>query len=295
MAGKTKYQLLLENGATEDELRQVLEGRGVAQSYTDRQNAKAAAAAAAQPTYSLPADWFNGMSRIGEAQGWKIDDSDSATWQQIAALANAGNTQGAINLANRLAAQGKFGGYYDENGNYWGFAQGYTGGANASMQPVIGGKILTNKGLESENTNVWLTPDNKALSYGQGGTLTDNGETWGTTETNPYQLTGKWYNEHEPIYGDIRDTTWTAWEQQQGWDPAETQQHMAESGAFTNPALNTPQGNQQRLTELQANPNADPAAIASTQQTLNQQSSGGTIHQQAVNQADAGGTPTGGI
>lgn len=268
------YQIMLENGATEDELRKQLSGTGTPQSYTDRQNAKAAAAAAAQPTYSLPADWFNGMSRIGEAQGWKIDDSDSATWQQIAALANAGNTQGAINLANQLAAQGKFGGYYDDQGNYWGFAQGYTGGANASMQPVIGGKILTNKGLESENTGVWLTPDNKALSYGQGGTLTDNGETWGTTKTNPYGLTGRWFNEHEPIYGDIRDTTWGAWAQQQGWSPAETQQHMAESGAFTNPALNTPQGNQQRLAELQANPNADPAAIAETQRTIYQQALG---------------------
>ena len=239
MAGKTMYQIMLENGATEDELRQQLSGTGTPQSYTDRQNAKAAAAAAAQPTYSLPADWFNGMSRIGEAQGWKIDDSDSATWQQIAALANAGNTQGAINLANQLAAQGKFGGYYDDQGNYWGFAQGYTGGANASMQPVIGGKILTPKGLEAENTNVWLTPDGKALNYGQGGTLTNNGETWGTTDTNPYGLTGRWFNENQPIYGDIRDTTMTAWGQQQGWSPEETMLHMAEAGMFTNPELNT--------------------------------------------------------
>ena len=284
------YQLMLENGATDDELRQQLSGTGTPQSYLDREAQKAAAAKAAQPTYSLPSQWFNGMSRIGEAQGWKIDDSDTATWQQIAALANAGNTQGAINLANQLAAQGKFGGYYDKNGNYWGFAQGYTGGANASMQPVIGGKILTPKGLEAENTNVWLTPDGKALNYGQGGVLTDNGETWGTTDANPYGLTGRWYNEHEPIYGDIRDTTWTAWAQQQGWNPAETQQHMAEAGAFTNPALNTLAGNQQRLAELQANPNADPAAIANLQSYIQKQQAA-TPYQQVLN--SYGSTPAG--
>ena len=279
MAGKTKYQIMLENGATDDELRQVLQGQGVAQSYLDREAQKAAEkAAAAAPTYQIWNKNFDGMSRIGADQGWTIDDSNAGTWKQIAQLANSGNTQAAINLANQLSAAGQFGGYWDDDGKYYGFAQGYTGGANASMQPVIGNQILTPKGLEYENTDVWLTPDGKALNYGQGGVLTNNGETWGTTEKNPRSVTGRFF-ETEPLYGDIRDTTWTAWEQKQGWDPAQTYSYMSQAGAFTNPELNTLEGNQARLEKLQANPNADPAAIAETQRAIQNQ----TIYQQALN------------
>ena len=115
---KSRYQMMLENGATEEELRQVLSGGGVAQSYTDRVAAKAAAAAANQPTYSIPAQNFDNMARMNASGGWTIDDSESATWQKIAQMANSGDTQGAINLANQLRATGKFGGYYDDAGNY---------------------------------------------------------------------------------------------------------------------------------------------------------------------------------
>ena len=278
-----------ENGATDDEWRQVLQGGSVPQSYTVREAQKAAAAAAAQPTYSLPSQWFNGMSRMNADSGWVIDSSNSGDWQKVAQLYNSGNTQGAIDLANQLSGSGQFSGYWDDDGKYWGYAQGYSGGANASMQPVIGNQLLTPKGLEAENTNLWLTPDGKVLNSGANGALTNNGETWGTTDTNPYGLTGRWYNENQPIYGDIRDTTWTAWAQQQGWNPAETQQHMAEAGAFTNPALNTPQGNQQRLAELQANPNADPAAIANLQSYIQKQQGATTPYQQALNSYDSTG------
>lgn len=254
-------------------------------------------AAAQQPTYQLPANWFNGMSRMNADSGWTIDDSDSSTWKQIEQMYKSGNTQGAINLMNQLSSQGKFGGYWADDGTYYGFAQGYTGGANASMQPVIGNQILTPNGLKYENTTAWLTPDGKVLNLGEGGRLTNNGETWGTTNDNSGTLTGKWFQENGIDPKDVSATTWTAWAQQQGWTPEETMMHMAEAGAFTNPELNTPEGNQKRLAELQANPNADPAAIAAVQQVLNQQlaSSGGTtIYQEMVNQADAGGTPTGG-
>lgn len=258
--GRTMYQIMLENGATEDELRQQLSGTGTPQSYLDREAQKAAAAAAAQPTYSLPSQWFDGMSRIGEAQGWKIDNSDSATWQKIAQLANSGNTQGAIDLANQLSAAGKFGGYYDDQGNYWGFAQGYTGGANASMQPVIGGQMLTPKGLEYENTGIWLTPDGKALNYGQGGVLTNNGETWGTTDNRNAQAVGRWYDENGTDSKDARWNTWDAVGARMGWTPEETFANMSKSGAFLNPELN----------------------------------SQGTIYQQALNQTGGNNYPTGG-
>ena len=236
--GRTPYQIMLENGATEDELRQRLEGRGTAQSYLDREAQKAAAAAAARPTYAIPAQNFDGMARMGASGGWTIDDSESATWQKIGELANSGNTQAAIDLANQLSAAGKFGGYYDENGNYWGFAQGYTGGANASMQPVIGGKILTPKGLEAENTNVWLTPDGTALNLGANGTLTNNGETWGTTDNRNAQAVGRWYDENGTDSKDARWNTWDAVGARMGWTPEETFANMSKSGAFLNPELN---------------------------------------------------------
>ena len=241
--GRTMYQIMLENGATEDELRQRLEGRGTAQSYIDREAQKAAAAAAAQPTYAIPAQNFDGMARMGASGGWTIDDSESATWQKIAQMANSGDTQGAINLANQLSAAGKFGGYWDDAGNYWGFAQGYTGGANASMQPVIGGKMLTPKGLEYENTGVWLTPDGTALNLGANGTLTNNGETWGTTDNRNAQAVGRWYDENGTDSKDARWNTWDAVGARMGWTPEETFANMSKSGAFLNPALNTPQGN----------------------------------------------------
>ena len=236
--GRTMYQIMLENGATEDELRQQLSGTGTPQSYLDREAQKAAAAAAARPTYAIPAQNFDGMARMGTSGGWTIDDSESATWQKIAQMANSGDTQGAINLANQLSAAGKFGGYYDDAGNYWGFAQGYTGGANASMQPVIGGKMLTPKGLEYENTGVWLTPDGKALNYGQGGVLTDNGETWGTTDNRNAQAVGRWYDENGTDSKDARWNTWDAVGARMGWTPEETFANMSKSGAFLNPELN---------------------------------------------------------
>lgn len=118
--------------------------------------------------------FWNG-GRVNE--GFRIDDSNSATWQEIARRYNAGDTQGAMDLVNGLSGKGTFGGYYDDAGNYWGFAQGYMGGANASYQPVLGGRLMTT-GLDTTGTDIWLTPDGKALKMGQGGTLTDRGDTW---------------------------------------------------------------------------------------------------------------------
>lgn len=261
---------------------------------------QAALAEASQPTYTLPSQWFNGMSRMNADSGWTIDDSDSETWKRVEQLYKSGNTQGAINLMNQLSAAGKFGGYWADDGTYYGFAQGYTGGANASMQPVIGNQILTPNGLEYENTTAWLTPDGKVLNLGEGGRLTNNGETWGTTNDNSGTLTGKWFQENGTDPKTAADLTFSgrlANGEDLGISQGDVYGLQSQLGMYTNPELNTPQGNQLRLDELQANPNADPAAIAATQQTLNQQqanSGGTTIYQEMVNQADAGGTPSGG-
>ena len=273
---KSRYQMMLENGATEEELRQVLSGGGVAQSYTDRVAAKAAAAAANQPTYSIPSQNFDNMARMNASGGWTIDDSESATWQKIAQMANSGDTQGAINLANQLSAAGKFGGYYDDAGNYWGFAQGYTGGANASMQPVIGGRMLTPKGLEYENTGIWLTPDGKALNLGANGTLTNNGETWGTTNNKKAQGAGRWYEENGYEPQSIVDVVGKNLDKYSWGD-------RPDGGYYSNPALNTLEGNQKRLAELESNPNADPAAIANLQSYIQKQQGATTPYQQMLN------------
>ena len=257
MAAKTQYQLMLGNGA---------------------------AHTAAKSTYHLPKQWFNGLARVGADQGWVMDDSNSATWQQIAQMANSGNTQGAIDQANQLAAKGAYGGYYDDAGNYWGFAQGYTGGANASMQPVIGGKILTPKGLEYENTNIWLTPDGKALTAGANGVLTDNGETWGTTDTNPYALTGRYFEEHGTTPRSIVDVVG---DNLKGYSWSD----RPAGGYYANPELNTLEGNLTRLAEWQANPDADPAYIAELQSTIQKQQSA-TPYQQALDQYVPQSQPT---
>ena len=119
--------------------------------------------------------WNAGYSTIGD---YGIDDSNADTWKRIAALYNSGDVNGAYDLINALANKGKFGGYYDDNGQYWGFAQGYLGGANSSYLPVVGGTILSNKGLDTTGTNIWLTPDGKALHADANGALTDTGDTW---------------------------------------------------------------------------------------------------------------------
>ena len=81
--------------------------------------------------------WNAGYSTIGD---YGIDDSNADTWKRIQALYNSGDVNGAYDLINGMADKGQFGGYYDDNGQYWGFAQGYLGGANSSYLPVVGGR-----------------------------------------------------------------------------------------------------------------------------------------------------------
>lgn len=161
-AGGTNLRDMIRGGATEAELQSYNDTKVVPKSYLDRQG---------RQNYTF---WNAGRSTIGD---YGIDNSNAETWKQIEAAYNAGDTALAAELVNGLSGNGTFGGFYDENGRYYGFAQGYKGGANASYQPVVGGKLI-NTGLETTGTDIWLTPDGKALSMGAGGALTDNGDTW---------------------------------------------------------------------------------------------------------------------
>ena len=157
---------MVANGGTPEEISSYLSTGAVPTSYTERYKPQ---------NYVF---WNAGNSTIGDAG---IDNSNESTWKQIADLYGAGDVAGATALVNELSNKGLFGGYYDNDGNYWGFAQGYKGGANASYQPVLGGKLM-NTGLDTTGTTIWLTPDGKALHMGEGGALSDNGDTWSHTQ-----------------------------------------------------------------------------------------------------------------
>ncbi len=162
MPNKTLAEMF-KNG-TDAEISEYLNTGRVPESYQNRYKPQ---------NYTI---WNGG--RVNE--GFRIDDASADTWKRIASLYGAGDVNGAMDLVNGLSGKGTFGGYYDDNGQYWGFAQGYLGGANASYQPVLGGRLMTT-GLDTTGTDIWLTPDGKALQMGQGGTLTDRGDTWSRT------------------------------------------------------------------------------------------------------------------
>lgn len=166
--------------------------------------------------------------------GFKIDNSNAGTWNQIQQLYNAGDRAGATALVNELSGKGLFSGYYDDNGNYNGFVQGYTGSANASYQPVVGGRLISSGDTD---TGIWLTPDGKALKGTTGGMLTDNGDTW---------------SRFQPNQGS--NWTWQDVQEQNGLDWGDIYAIKAAHGDFTNPALNTPEGNARKLDTLYEKP-----------------------------------------
>ena len=166
--------------------------------------------------------------------GFKIDNSNAGTWNQIQQLYNAGDRAGATALVNELSGKGLFSGYYDDNGNYNGFVQGYTGSANASYQPVVGGRLISSGDTD---TGIWLTPDGKALKGTTGGMLTDNGDTW---------------SRFQPNQGS--NWTWQDVQEQNGLDWGDIYAIRAAHGDFTNPALNTPEGNARKLDTMYEKP-----------------------------------------
>lgn len=166
--------------------------------------------------------------------GFKIDNANAATWQQIQRMYDSGDTAGAMALVNELSGKGAFGGYYDDKGNYTGFVQGYTGSANASYQPAVGGKLISSG---KTDTNIWLTPDGKALNGTAGGALTDNGDTW---------------SRYRPDQGS--NWTWKDAQEQNGLSYGDAYAIRAAHGDFTNPALNTPEGNARKLEAMYEKP-----------------------------------------
>lgn len=146
-----------------------------------------------QPTQTLykqalanqPYSFWNGGNYY---QGVDYTDDEKAKFKQAGALYNSGDVNGAMDIVNGISGTGRFGGFYDDDGQYWGFAQGYKGGANGSYQPVFGGTLIS-KGLDTTGTDIWLTPDKKAYSLGSGGTLTDTGRGWTQYRTNPDNMT----------------------------------------------------------------------------------------------------------
>lgn len=200
---------------------EVLRKQGLTPGPTTQQTPYQQALAAYQPQrYTF---WNGG--RVND--GFKIDNTNAGTWNQIQQLYNAGDRAGATALVNELSGKGLFSGYYDDNGNYNGFVQGYTGSANASYQPVVGGRLISSGDTD---TGIWLTPDGKALKGTTGGMLTDNGDTW---------------SRFQPNQGS--NWTWKDVREQNGLDWGDTYAIRAAHGDFTNPALNTPEGNARKL------------------------------------------------
>lgn len=207
---------------------EVLRKQGLTPGPTTQQTPYQQALAAYQPQrYTF---WNGG--RVND--GFKIDNSNAGTWNQIQQLYNAGDRAGATALVNELSGKGLFSGYYDDNGNYNGFVQGYTGSANASFQPVVGGRLISSGDTD---TGIWLTPDGKALKGTTGGMLTDNGDTW---------------SRFQPNQGS--NWTWKDVREQNGLDWGDTYAIRAAHGDFTNPALNTPEGNARKLSTLYEKP-----------------------------------------
>ncbi len=160
--GNKRLAAMFRNGATGEELSSYLSSGGtVPESYQNK--------------YTPQNYLFWNAGRTDD--GFRIDDSNADTWRQIEAAYNAGDVAGATELVNGLSGKGTFGGFYDDKGSYYGFVRGYKGGANASYQPVVGGRIIS-ADVDRSGTDIWLTPDNKALHLGEGGALTDTGDTW---------------------------------------------------------------------------------------------------------------------
>lgn len=248
--GNALVAKLIQEGASQDEIRRALAGTATtAGPTTQQQTPYQQALSAYQPQQYT---FWNG-GRVND--GFRIDNTNAATWNQIQQLYNSGDRAGATALVNELSGKGLFSGYYDDAGNYNGFVQGYTGSANASYQPVVGGRLISSGDTD---TGIWLTPDGKALKGTTGGALTDNGDTW--SRYAPNQGTG-W--------------SWKDVQNQNGLTWGDTYAIKAAHGDFTNPALNTPEGNARKLDTMYEKPlgftdeewakhtgNYDPAYIA---------------------------------
>lgn len=167
---------------------------------------------------------FQGFDKVAgsEFETWTIGDADKEKkfYSQVQSLYKSGDVSGAIAL---MKAHGNTG-FYDANGNYYGWVIGYDGASAKTWQPVLGGKIIS---TGQSDTDIWLTPDGKILNGTIGGKLTDNGLTWTTSHTT----------------GDFLDNSWMSRMNELGISYADIFNAKAAHGDFTNPELNTAEGN----------------------------------------------------
>ena len=207
---------LIRAGATQAEVQAFNDSGVVPQSFYDRNGQSG-------PMYVS----LYGYDKVpgSSYENWKISDQNKDFYNQVQRLYQSGDVTGAINLMNeKRGKENDFTGYYDDQGNYWGWVRGEGGASGNSFQPVLGGQLMA---TGKSDTNTWLTPDGRVLNGSIGGNgLTNNGLTWTNQRTAP-----RGYN----TWGERMDEYGLTWDQ--------VAQAKAENGDYLNPALNTAAGN----------------------------------------------------
>lgn len=165
---------------------------------------------------------------------FRISDDTKGAWGQIAQLYQAGDAAGAQALISSMAGKDGMTGFYNDDGTYTGMVRGYKADANGSYQPVISGRPMWTGDPE---TNIWLKPDGTTFTF-EGGVL-QNSDT-------------RWSRNREPA--PYRPRTWTDVQSENGLSWGDTYAIKAAHGDFTNPALNTPEGNARKREVLYEKP-----------------------------------------
>ena len=158
------------------------------------------------------------------------DDTSRGVWQQVSDLYKAGDTAGAQALLSSMAKKSGMTGFYNDDGTYTGMVRGYMADANGSYQPVINGQAMWTGDPE---TNIWLKPDGSVYTF-ENGALQNSDMTWSRTKPAPVWTPRTW--------SDVRNESGLTW--------GDTFAIKAAHGDFTNPALNTQEGNAKKLSTM---------------------------------------------
>lgn len=221
------YRNLIRAGATQEEVQAFNDTGVVPQSFYDRNGQSG-------PMYVS----LYGYDKVpgSSYENWRISDQNKDFYQQVQKLYQSGDVTGAINLLNeKRGKDNDFTGYYDDQGNYWGWVRGEGGASGNSFQPVLGGQLMA---TGKSDTGTWLTPDGQILhgTIGGGG-LTNNGLTWTNRHVAP-----RGYN----TWGERMDEYGLTWDQ--------VAQAKAANGDYTDPSLNTEMGNAKAYYRLTTKP-----------------------------------------
>lgn len=218
---------LIRAGATQAEVQAFNDSGVVPQSFYDRNGQSG-------PMYVS----LYGYDKVpgSSYENWKISDQNKDFYNQVQRLYQSGDVTGAINLMNeKRGKENDFTGYYDDQGNYWGWVRGEGGASGNSFQPVLGGQLMA---TGKSDTNTWLTPDGRVLNGSIGGSgLANNGLTWTNQHTAP-----RGYN----TWGEAMDKYGLTWDQ--------VARAKSENGDFTDPSLNTEMGNAKAYYRLTTKP-----------------------------------------